>query len=230
MTRSTTKFPPLSKAPRPKVLWLLLLALAHFPAQAHAESAFGPTRGTVRRIESPDPNTPRGDGVYGRFNGDVSLQIGAGVEGDFRQPSFRPLVLGSVSLYQTLGAYATYRESVARSDPWARVTSLGLMVSPLFLIRWPRSWETGSPTWDLTVDSLALIGGVSFPEVKGQGLFGAPTAEFGLEIGVPLLGRANGLFLRTRAQLTTGDDIAPAAFLWLSWQGFMNVGLLNIDK
>lgn len=229
MTRSTTKknrrVAPFRKAPL-----LLMLVLLHVSSQAAAESAFGPTRGTVRRIDGPDPNRPRGDGVYGRFGGDVALQIGAGVEGDFRNPSFRPLALGSVSLYQTIGAYATYRESVAPADPWARVVSAGLIVSPLFLLRWPRSLETGSATWDLTVDSLALVGGVCFPEEDGAGFFGAPAAEFGLEMGVPLLRRANGLFLKARAQFTTSNEIAPAAFLWLSWQGFVNAGLLKVDQ
>lgn len=207
-----------------------LLTTILAPPFAQAESAFGPTRGTVRRIEDPAPNSTRGDGVYGRFNGDLALQIGAGAEGDLRETTFRPLLLGSVSFYQTIGVYGTYRESFADADPWARVVSTGLVVSPLFLIRWPRAWQTGAPTLDLTVDSLALVGGVSFPEDDNAGLFGSPAAELGLEVGVPLMGRANGLFLRTRVQLTTGDDIAPATFLWLSWQGFVSAGLLPVDK
>jgi hypothetical protein len=168
--------------------------------------------------------------VYGRFNGNVSLQGGAGVEGDFQTPTFRPLLIGNFSLYQTLGVYASYREPLTRSDPWARVVSTGLVLSPLFLIRWPRSFETGAATWDLTLDSLALVGGVAFTQPDGAGFFAAPEAEFGMEMGLPLMGRANGLFLRTRVQLTTGEELAPSAWLWLSWQGFVSVGLLKVDR
>lgn len=207
-----------------------LLAATFLPAEARAEDAFGPTNGTVRRIESPDPHSGRGDGVYGRFNGDLALQVGGGVEGDFQVPTPRPLLLGNFSFYQTLGLYASYRESFADSDRWARVVSTGIMVSPFFLIRWPKSWESGRATWDLTVDSLALVGGISFPQHDNGGLFASPTAEFGLELGVPLLGRANGLFLRSRGQLTTGTELTPSAWLWLSWQGFVNVGILEVGK
>lgn len=207
-----------------------MLTASLLATNAMAESAFGPTNGTVKRIESPDPNSPNGDGVYGRFNGDLSLQIGAGVEGDLRVPTFRPLLLGSVSVYQSLGIYASYREAVGNFDPSARVVSAGIMVSPLFMIRWPRSWETGAATWDLTVDSLTLVGGISFPEEQHAALFSSPAAEFGLEIGAPLLGRANGLFLRSRGQLTTGEELVPSVWLWLSWQGFVNAGILNIEN
>lgn len=207
-----------------------LLAGNLLATQAQAESAFGPTKGTVRRIESPEPNAPRGDGVYGRFNGDLSLQVGAGVEGDFRGPTFRPLLLGTASVYQTLSVYGSYREAFSDSDPLDRVVSAGLMVSPLFLIRWPRSFETGAATWDLTVDSLAVVGGVAFPQERGRDLFARPAAEFGVEFGVPLLGRANGLFLRSRGKLTTGEQLAPSVWLWLSWQGFVNAGILKVER
>lgn len=207
-----------------------LLSGSLFTTQARAESAFGPTKGTVRRIDSPEPNAPPGDGVYGRFNGDVSLQFGAGVEAALQEPTFRPLVLGNVSLYQTLGVYGSYRESISDSDPWQRVISAGLAVSPLFLIRWPRSLETGAATWDLTLDSLALVCGVTFPQVDDSGIFATPRAEFGVEFGVPLLKRANGLFLRSRGQLTSGEQLAPSVWLWLSFQGFVNAGILQVDR
>lgn len=200
------------------------------PANARAETAFGPTRGTVERIESPEPGGPDGNGVYGRFNGDLSLQIGGGVEGDFARPSLRPLLTGDVMVYQTVGVFGSFRQSTSSSDPWERVLSAGLVVSPLFLVRWPRAWETGASTWDLTVDSLALFGGLSLPQPQDGGLFDSPRAELGLQLGVPLLGRANGLFLRSRAQATSGPEWVPAAWLWLSWQGFIHTGLLKVDR
>lgn len=220
----------ITKSIKRAVLMGWLLSGSLLATHARAESAFGPTKGTVRRIESPDPNAPRGDGVYGRFNGDLSLQVGAGVEGDFRGPAFRPLLLASASVYQTLSVYGSFRESFSDSDPADRVVSAGLMVSPLFLIRWPRSLETGAATWDLTLDSLAVVGGLAFPQERDANLFAKPAAEFGVELGVPLLRRANGLFLRSRGQLTTGEELAPSVWLWLSWQGFVNAGILKGDR
>lgn len=216
--------------PTSRALALTLGALAFATSPAHAETAFGPTHGTVERIDSPEPGRVEGDGVYGRFNGDLSLQIGGGLESDFVKPTFRPLLIGDISVYQTIGLYGAFRESVASSDPWQRALSTGLVLSPLFLVRWPRAWESGAATWDLAVDSLSIVGGVSFVQESAKPLFDSPRAELGLQVGVPLLGRANGLFLRARGQVTSGEQWAPAAWLWISWQGFVHTGLLSVDR
>jgi hypothetical protein len=209
---------------------LFLSAACSFSGELRAESAFGETRGTVNRISDPDENAPKGDGVYGRFNGDVSFQIGAGAEIPFDTGSARPLLTGDVTLYQTVGLYGSYRHGLGSRDPWARAVSAGVTVSPLFLIRFPRSWETGAAFFDLTLDSLALTAGAALAEPIDGTLLDQVVGEFGLQAGAPLLGKANGLWLRARGSYISGPDAGAAAWLWLSWQGFVHAGIFRVDK
>ena len=200
------------------------------PRHLCAESAFGETHGTVERISDPHESSPQGDGVYGRLNGDLSFQIGAGAEVPFGTGSVRPLVTGDITVYQTLGLYGSYRHAVASRDPVVRALSMGVSISPLFLIRFTRSLQTGAALFDLTLDSLALTAGASFAEPVGGTLIDNVGGEFGLQAGVPLLGRANGLWLRGRGQISSGPDMYGAVWLWLSWQGFVHAGILRVDN
>src|SRR5690606_27948476 len=140
---------------------LLLVApsvIADVSGSATPEDPFG---GRPRPAEPP----PRGDragafdqatvdGVYGRFDGDLSLAVGLGGELGFDPAS--PRLLGTLALryYSLVGLYAGYRESLRDVDPQARGLSVGLLLEPLFLLRWTRAATTGSPFWDLTIDSL----------------------------------------------------------------------------
>ena len=96
------------------------------------------------------------DGVYGRFDGDLSLALGAGGELGFDPAS--PRLLGTLTLryYSLVGIYAGYREGVRDRDPLARGISAGILLEPLFLLRWTRGATTGSPFWDLTLDSIGI--------------------------------------------------------------------------
>jgi hypothetical protein len=201
-----------------------------FAAPAHAESAFGDSHGTIARVDDPAEETKSGDGVYGRFNGDMSLQIGAGVEAEFSELAFRPALHGDFMLYQTAGLYGSYRKSVSDEDPAEQVASVGLQLAPLFLIRWPRAWESGPALLDLTVDSLSLYAGAHFTHPRGGDFAESIGLETGLSLGVPLLGRANGLWLRSRGGVFTAEDEwSGSAWLYLSWQGFVHTGLLEVD-
>src|SRR5690606_23630613 len=120
--------------------------------------------------------------------------------------------------------------ALGASDPLVRALSMGVSLSPLFLLRFPRSWETGSALFDLTLDSLALTAGAVLAEPVDGMLFEKPMGEFGLQVGVPLLGKANGLWLRTRGQFTAGPDAGGAAWIWFSWQGFVHAGILRVDR
>jgi hypothetical protein len=214
-------------ASKPISACLLACSLA-LVSSSRAESAFGETKSDLSRVEDPAPQT-QGDGVYGRLNGDLSLQIGAGLEADFRSPSFRPLVVGDLTIYQTAGLYGSFRQAVQASDPTERLLSAGLVVSPLFLLRWSRGLEGNAPVLDLTLDSLGVTAGAVTTAPAGGALFNDVDAELGLQLGVPVMGRANGLWLRTRAQIITGPELGGAAWLWLSWQGFVHTGLLAVD-
>jgi hypothetical protein len=172
-----------------------------------------------------------GDGVYGRFNGDMSLQIGAGLEVAPGPGVVRPLVFGDFSIYETAGLYGTFRQSVAETDPLVRLASIGLGVSPLFLLRWSRARQIGHPVPDLIIDSLTVSGGMYVGQLRDEA-FGDPLGfEGGLSVGFPLMARANGLWLRARGNLLTGNERAQGT-IWLlvTFQGFVHTGLLSVDR
>ncbi len=175
---------------------------------------------------------PRGDGVYGRFDGDFAFSIGAGVELDFAGSGVapRPLILGSARFYQTAGIYAGLSQAVLDSDRLERVFSTGVLLEPLFLLRWSKNQQTGVAVADLAIDSLSIALGAYFSEPRGARLADASGLELGLGFGLPLLGKAPGPWLRTRGQMRLGQS-EPAALLHfvLEWQGFLESDLVRDD-
>lgn len=213
---------------------LLLVApsvIADVSGSATPEDPFG---GRPRPAEPP----PRGDragafdqatvdGVYGRFDGDLSLAVGLGGELGFDPAS--PRLLGTLALryYSLVGLYAGYRESLRDVDPQARGLSVGLLLEPLFLLRWTRTATTGSPFWDLTIDSLGLSFGAHLDQPEGGSFASSRGFELGLGAGVPLLARAGGPWLRAQGQLRWVEDGAVDPVLWLTleWRTFFESGL-----
>lgn len=175
---------------------------------------------------------PRGDGVYGRFDGDFAFSLGAGIELDFAGPGVapRPLILGSARFYQTVGAYVALSQAVLDSDGLERVFSTGVLLEPLFLLRWSEAKQSGVAIADLALDSLSLSLGAYFGEPRGARLAEASGFELGLGFGIPLMGNAPGPWLRTRGQLRFGQS-EPAALLHvlLEWQGFWESGFVRDD-
>lgn len=213
-----------------RVAFALCLGLTSCPRGVLA--AEGAERSqTIERVQDPVRGRARGDGVYGRFNGDVALEVGAGVELGLDPGVLRPLVVSSFSIYQSAGLYASFRQAVMDDDEVLRLASAGVLFSPLFLLRFSKAKQTGHAFFDLTLDSLTLNAGLHVDQLRGQG-FGDPLgAEVGLGLGIPLFGRANGLWLRARGQLLTGEnDLLPGAWLYLSYQGFVHLGILPKDR
>lgn len=155
------------------------------------------------------------DGVYGRFDGDISFSLGAGVEFD---GNTRAALIGRVLYYHSIGLAAGYADGLGSSGLPKRVGFAGMELRPLFLPRWSKSLEKGGAFWDLTLDSVAL--GVA-------GYASAPTREhaqarggvqLSLGASVPLFGEADGLWLEARGFYRPG--LAPAdlgAWAGLSW-------------
>ena len=204
---------------------LLIVSLWISDAQAQIKSA-----------EDPIEKSGQGDGVYGRFEGDLSLRAGLGLEFDPSQEALRPLTLFHLAAYQTVGFYGSFRMGLADEDSTLRVGSLGLTLTPLFLWRWSSARESGWAMGDLLLDSIGLSCGAHLTHSR----LGSPVDEPGLELGalfgIPLLAKANGPWLRARAQLLTGrppraGEESPEGTIWLylAWEKFFNAGLLPVD-
>lgn len=164
------------------------------------------------------------DGVYGRFDGDVSLSVGAGAE--LALDPGPPRWLGSLALryYSLVGVYITYRESFDEADPIRRGLSAGLLVEPLFLLRWTRAEGGASAFWDLVIDSLGVSAGAALLQPRGEDFFDprGRGVELGLGLGVPLFAWAEGAWLRSRGLVRWRDDGSADTVLWLTleWQTF----------
>jgi hypothetical protein len=200
---------------------------------AFAKSPHPLNTGKISRVEDPAKTKGSGDGVYGRFNGDFSYRLSLGAEFDLGTDTVRLLTLAELVTYQTLGLYGSFGEALSPNDPETRHVSFGLSLTPLFLWRWSRARETGYSVWDLTLDSFGLAGGLRLTQPQGGSFANDLGLELGAVLGAPLLARANGPWLRVRANLLTGrgslqDNGSLGAALWvyLTWEGFFEVGIL----
>lgn len=182
----------------------------------------------VGLLPMPAADEARGDGIYGRFAGDVSWSLGVGAEYDGRSASLRPDATFTLRFYQAVGLAATFSQTAHTTDPIERRLGVALVLEPLFLIRWPNFQHTGKSVLDLTIDSLGLWLGASFFEPK-TGNFADQTAlSLGLGAGVPLLGRAEGPWIRGRVEVSLGlGEPIPLGLLTLEWQGFWNSPLID---
>ncbi len=210
------------KAARYARVLLVFLGLL-LPRQAQAESAFGEST-----VDAPalahvtDPNT-FSDGVYGRFDGALSLSPHAGAELDFEDERARLLVGVAARYYAFFGLYVAYRESFDDDATTRHLLSGGVLVEPLFLLRFRKNAERGPAFWDLTLDSLSASGGYFVAAPREQSFGEESGFEAGLGMGVPLLARAPGPWLRLRGNVRFLDELAPALWLTLGWQGFFDV-------
>lgn len=210
---------PAGSAVRALVPSLLALAVASLPQPASA----APNEPS-RRGATPLPDTledgGRGDGVYGRFDGPFGVAAGLGVELAPASGAFRPTAHGTLRFYQSVGLELDFAQAVTTSDPLERSLAASLGLSPLFLVRWSGDHEWGHAFWDLALDSLAVSGGVVLAEPR-SGSFGDTVAfRLGLGAGLPLLGRANGPWLRFGGRIDAGTNpnVVGAFFAQLEWQ------------
>jgi hypothetical protein len=197
----------------------LVLVLAFAEPADPAESPFGHRSTAEVRSLDPDANRHRGDGAYGRFDGDLELGLGAGALVGFSRREASVAVRGSARWYQAAALYGQFAETLSEAPRIERRLGLGVELTPLFLIRWSQALETGPALLDLTVDSLALGLGVSFTTPHGRGFASRKALEGTLGFGVPLLGTAPGPWLELRASLVfphalPGESSATLLFSW----------------
>ncbi len=207
-------------------LLLLVLLFLTLVTEGRANTESPPPRAS--RVIDPGEGKGPGDGVYGRFNGDMSLRVGVGTELDTTTRSARLLVSTDLMVYQFAGLGLSYRESLSSTDAYLRILSAGINVSPLFLLRFNQSKEWGYAYPDLLLDSLGVFLGAHFSQPRGGAFSEVVGFEGALLFGVPLLGKANGPWLRTRANLLTRPaEVNGTFFLYLAWEGFLEAGLLS---
>lgn len=168
------------------------------------------------------PLNARGDGVYGRFDGDIDAALGLGARLSPEGPA--PAARASLHYFSMAGVYASYADEFDDSDDedaQRNLTSIGIDIKPMFLPRWTLGMQQG-PRWlDLTVDSISLGIGAYFA-ASDDSRFGARRGlEASLGVGFPLLARAAGPWLDLRGGLLIpdGQSEQPAASLGilLSW-------------
>ena len=197
-------------------------------------------------VERVKPLKSATDGVYGRFDGDItgSLQAAIGVGLDSGDGFFR--ASAGLQFLSTLGIYLSAispsfrsedqalttqrdadRSSKSGRSPW--LISTGIELRPLFLPRWALNLEQG-PAWlDLTLDSLAFFGGVVVPLSEES-----TSSEFGVALGTPISGHfkrpaSEGLWLDftlLRQARAGGYPSQSTLWLGLSWRSIHRSGLL----
>lgn len=155
---------------------------------------------------------PGADGVYGRFDGSLTLGASAGAELDAGEP--RGALKISAHYLWTAGVYGRYSDSFgSASERPLRAVSLGIDARPLFLPRFARDMEHGPALLDLTLDSFSLNAGAYFAQPTGRGFGEDRGFEAGLGFGVPLSGEAAGPWLEARAERRFADR-GPNAWLF----------------
>jgi hypothetical protein len=194
------------QAPRYQLAWPLFAALGLASGSARGQEPqqrddFGHrTTDELRGEVVPLEGRGSSDGVYGRFEGDVTFMLGLGAEfGD----GTRGAVLGRALYFHTAGVVAGYSDSFGAESELERALFVGIELRPLFLPRWSMDMQLGSALVDLTIDSLAFGVGM----YAGQGEAESFATPSGLELaagfGIPLFGKAEGPWLEARGTYRT---------------------------
>lgn len=176
-----------------------VLALVLWPALSGAQTErWEPGEATAATVRGEVAGARRGsgDGVYGRFEGDLDVGFGLGVTTVSEQAL--GAMRASLTYYATLGLYAGYADALGRDHDVRRAVEFGVELRPLFLLRWSRDAEQGPATLDLCIDSLSLGAGAFVAQPAG-GDFGATRGiELPVGLGLPLAGKAQGPWLEAR--------------------------------
>lgn len=213
-----------------KALAFALACLSALTARAE-DGRWEPGERTTSRVrgEISEPGRAGGDGVYGRFDGDLDLGFGLGIA--TLDDDALGAARASLHYFSTLGLYAGYADALGRDTGFERFVSFGAELRPLFIARWTEDQEQGPATLDLLVDSLALGLGAFFAEPRG-GDFGTTRGlELALGAGLPLGGKASGPWLEARYVFRwanpRGDRESAdhAAWFVLSWHALFLSGL-----
>ena len=175
----------------------VLLASSVARAEAEAESdGWQPGERVTSRVKGEARFSDRmqsGDGVYGRFDGDLFLSLGAGIEWSH---GVRPAIEARALYYYSVGLVAGYSDALDRDAFVRRTGWVGLDLRPLFLPRWSMDKEFQVSFWDLTLDSVSL-GAAAFLAEPRRGDTKI-SVQFSAGFGIPLFARASGLWLEGR--------------------------------
>jgi hypothetical protein len=218
----------------PGLALALLLAASAARGQEQEPVRWDPGQRTTSRvegqIEAPDPE-PISDGVYGRFDGDLELALGAGLELD--EAGSRGALRLALHYFSMLGLSSGFAERV-RGAGSERVVSIGVDLRPAFIPRWTKDMQQGPGVLDLLIDSISLGVGAFWAQPGGGTLGDARGFELSGGLGAPLFGRASGPWLEARAlgrwpeqhASSSGRGEAVALFV-LSWHAFASTPLAD---
>jgi len=184
-------------------------ARAESPEWKPGERTTSPVRGEV----VPRDEFSEHDGVYGRFDGDLTLTLGLGAE---FQEGAHGAAIARALYYHTAGLSLSYADSLGGELAVRRAGFVGVELRPLFIPRWALDLELGCPLVDLTLDSLALSAGLfvarrAEPDETRSGL------ELSLGLGVPLFAKAEGLWLEARGFVRPALDEGGGVLVALSF-------------
>jgi hypothetical protein len=178
------------------------------------------------------------DGAYGRLDGDVLLQFGAGVALALEAPY---LELDAHALYlSSAGVYFRYAESFGQQSAlYTRSFSTGVEVRPLFLARWALNVAKGPARLDLFADSLTFQFGAAWQQERKLGFREIPAFEIGLGLEFPLLASASGPFVGVLGALRLDDpegrdprdllEQGSQIVFTLSWHQILKTGLVDFN-
>lgn len=203
-------------------------------AQAESETGWDPGDATTSTLEGEvqgSESFTRGDGVYGRFDGDVELALAAGAE--LEDDAQRAAARLSLHYFSMMGLGAGYAERVGE-DGAERVVSLGVDLRPAFIPRWSRGYQQGPGVLDLVIDSISLGVGAFWATPDGGDFGDRRGFELSGGLGVPLTGRSPGPWIEARAlgrwpELTASESGSgeAVALLLLSWHAFVTTPLAD---
>jgi hypothetical protein len=203
-------------------------------ADSQQADPWAPGRRTTRLRPSVRPagDAPGADGVYGRFEGDLDLGLGAGVA--LEQNGTWAAAWGSMHYFSTVGAYVSYRDALDNAAVVTRSLAAGIDLRPAFVPRWAENLEQGPGWLDLTIDSWSLGLGAFWDSTAG-GAFGERRGlEAALGLGLPVFASAQGPWLRARGTLrwpehsgaSTGRAV-PSLLLLFCWHALLTTPLVG---
>lgn len=188
----------------------------------------------------------RADGVYGRFDGDLGLRLGAGAA---VADGGAALCAHAAAVYlDTAGFYLHYADALGQPGPAvARSLAAGVHLQPLFLGRYASDLERGPARLDLLLDSFALGVGAFWDARRGASGAAEPAwawdpgLEIALSLSFPFLPSASGphIGLRGALRLRAADldglgangplDRGALLSLTLSWHQIVPAHLVDAD-
>jgi hypothetical protein len=159
------------------------------------------------------------DGVWGRFDGDLDLGLGAGARFDAISERFSLGSRLSAHYFWLAGGYVEYADALGQDETAGRSLGFGVDLRPLFVPRWSQDMQRGGAFFNLMLDSISLGLGAYYaqPEAGSFGDERGFSASLGL--GLPLAAYAVGPWLELRGGLDLPDrgNTRGTVLALLSW-------------